>query len=147
MTDRTYSVSVASDVSPMRDRIALVLMVLMSLGSLYVFADSLFTFGSVPAAAVGVEAWRMFGYVVFAGLFLLAGLFPRRMTGIWELILFHKAVPALFLIPYIGIDAGTGAAPTKTILNVVLNDGLLVVLTATAYVLAKGWRAWKQPRA
>jgi hypothetical protein len=129
--------------STMRDRIALVLMALMSLGSLYVFMDSLLTFGTVPAAAVGVEAWRMFGYVVFAGLFLLAGLFPRRMIGIWELIIFHKSVTALYLIPYIGVDADMDAAPTKTILTVILNDGLLVAMTVTAYVLAKGWRAWR----
>jgi hypothetical protein len=142
MTDHSELRAATSDVSPMRDRIALGLMGLMSLGSLYVFMDALLTFDSVPPSAIAVEAWRMFGYIVFAGLFLLAGVFPRSMPGIWELIIFHKAITALFLIPYIGVDAGTGVTVTKTISNIIINDFLLVALTAISYMLAKGWRAW-----
>ena len=143
MTDHSNVRAATSGVSPLRDRIALGLMSLMSLGSLYVFMDSLLTFDSVPPSAVAVEAWRMFGYIIFAGLFFLAGVFPRSMPGIWELIIFHKTATALYLIPYIGIDAGTGVTATKTILNIILNDFLLVALTAISYVLTKGWQAWR----
>ena len=140
MTDSVYSH--IAGVTPAKDRIAMVLMLLLSAMSVYVAADSLLAFGSVPPESAGVEAWRMFGYVVFAGLFALVALFPRRMTGIWELILFHKAGTALFLVPYMGND--TGASMTKTITNVVLNDAMLVVVTLAAYILAKGWRAWQR---
>jgi hypothetical protein len=146
MTDHFDVRATTSGVSPMRDRIALGLMSLMSLGSLYVFMDSLLTFVSIPPSAVAVEAWRIFGYIVFAGLFLLAGVLPRTAPGIWELIIFHKAATALYLIPYIGIDTGTGTTATKTILNIVLTDFLLVALTAISYALTKGWQAWRLRR-
>lgn len=130
----------------LRDRIAMILMLLLAAGSVAVCVEAALTFGSVPPAAVAVEAWRMFGYAVFAGLFTLVGLFPRRMKGVWELILFHKAATATFLIQYIGVDADAGASATETILNIVLNDFLLVVVTLIAYGLAQGWRAWTSDR-
>jgi hypothetical protein len=60
-----------------------------------------------------------------------------------EPIIFHKAATALYLIPYIGVDAGTGVAATETISNIILNDFLLVALTAISYLLTKGWLAWR----
>lgn len=140
MTRQSTTQTAAEPVSPIHDRIAMVLMLLLSAMSVYVAIDSFLSFGAVAPNSAGVEAWRMFGYVVFAGLFALVGLLPRRMTGIWELILFHKAGTAVFLMPYMGTDEG--ASITKTIANVVWNDLMLVAVTATAYVLAKGWRAW-----
>ena len=127
-----------------RDRIAMGLMILLGLFSLAVCAEAALTFAAVPLEAVAVEAWRMFGYAVFAGLFFLVAVRPRRMTGIWELILFHKLGTALFLVPYVGADAGTGAGPTESIGYIAANDVFLVAVTATAYVLARGWRAWRR---
>ena len=128
--------------SPLRDRIAMVLMLLLAAMSVYVAVDSFLSFGTVEPNSRGVEAWRMFGYLVFAGLFAAVGLLPRRMTGIWELILLHKAGTAAWLAPYIGTDSG--APITKQLGTVVWNDVLLVVVTLTAYVLARGWRAWRR---
>ena len=126
----------------LRDRIAMVLMLLLAAMSVYVAIDSFVSFGALAPNQRGVEAWRMFGYLVFAGLFALVGLFPRRMTGIWELILMHKAGTALWLAPHIGTDSG--APITKQLGMVVWNDVLLVVVTLTAYVLARGCRAWRR---
>jgi hypothetical protein len=129
-------------VSNTNDRIAMALMVFLGIGSLGVCVDAALHITYVPAGTIAVEVWRMFGYAVFAGLFFLLAIFPRRMTGIWELVLFHKAGTALFLTPYIGLDAGLGASVSHSIKPIVLNDVMLVVVTAIAYILAKGWQAW-----
>ena len=38
----------------------------------------------------GVEVWRMYGLAVFAGLFVLLALRPRRYRGVWELAIANK---------------------------------------------------------
>ena len=42
-----------------------------------------------------LEAWRAYGLVVFAGLFILLALRPRAMRGVWELAIFDKAALTL----------------------------------------------------
>lgn len=131
-------------VSSVRDHIASGLMLVFGALSVYVAVDSLLAMGDVAPNQLAVEVWRALGYLVFAGLFTLVGLFPRRMTGIWELIIFHKVAQIIYLIPHIGTDEG--ASITKTIGNIVLNDTMLAVVTLVAYVLAKGWKAWRVDR-
>ncbi|MGH9093650.1 MAG: hypothetical protein ACRDXE_00665, partial [Acidimicrobiales bacterium] len=37
-----------------------------------------------------VETWRLYGLIVFAGLFTLLALRPHHYRGVWELVLFNK---------------------------------------------------------
>ena len=86
-----------------------------------------------------VETWRLYGLVVFAGLFALLALRPRGYRGIWELAGFSKLalmVTALAYAAHGGI-AGTGSI-------IVWDGGLFLVLVA-AYVCCRGWTAWSVP--
>ncbi|MEX0838309.1 MAG: hypothetical protein WD034_02150, partial [Parvibaculum sp.] len=84
--------------TPARNRIARILMSLLGLSAVGAFAGAAATIGDFAPDRVGVEIWRMLGYLVFAGLFVLLGFFPRRLPGLWELVFFHKAGKVLLLL-------------------------------------------------
>ena len=113
------------------------LMWLAALGALSAFASGFAAVNSATPQTIWVETWRMFGFLVFAGMFVLLALRPRNSAGVWELAFFHKAamaVSALFL------SGAQGAAMAGTI------DAVLAVLIALAYILTRGWMAWKSSR-
>ena len=117
-----------------QDRLGRGLMWLAALGALSAFAAGFAAVSNATPETIWVETWRMFGFLVFTGMFLLLALRPRNSAGMWELAFFHKtamAVSTLFLY-----DA-KGAAMSGTI------DALLAVLIATGYVLTRGWMGWK----
>lgn len=117
-----------------RNRAAMVLMLLAALGALSAFASSVGTATAAGPETVMAEVWRMYGFLVFAGLFLLLALRPRRYVGVWELVFFHKG--ALSVTAAL-IGGGATGAPT-----VVVIDGILAAMTVTAYFLAKGYTGW-----
>jgi hypothetical protein len=83
-----------------------------------------------------VELWRWFGFIVFAGIFTLLALKPMQYPGIWEIAIFHKlamTVSALMLMQDNVAEA----------LFVALIDGILALFVISAYVLCKGYTAWK----
>lgn len=121
-----------------RDRAAMVLMLLATLGALSAFAGSVGMATAAGPETVMVEIWRMYGFLVFAGLFLLLALRPRRYVGVWELVFFHKG--ALSVTAAL-IGGGASGAPT-----VVLIDGILAAITVAAYFLARGYTGWKRFR-
>lgn len=117
-----------------RLRAARVLMLLAALAAVLSAVDALV---ALPAAAPGtefVEAWRAFGLVVFAGLFVLLAVAPQACRGVWELVIFHKV--ALTVTGIVHADV-PGAA------TVIIADGLLSALLVSAYVLCRGWQAWR----
>jgi hypothetical protein len=61
-----------------RDRAAMVLMLLAAFGALSAFVGSVGTATAASPETVVVEAWRTYGFAVFAGLFVLLALRPRR---------------------------------------------------------------------
>lgn len=128
--------------TPARDRIARILMITLGVASVGAFANAAMEFGSIEPDRVNVESWRMFGFLVFAGLFTLLGLFPRRMTGIWELVLFHKASVAIFLTYFVKADTATGAYFADGAVTIIVVDAVLTGITLISYLLAQGWRAW-----
>ena len=67
--------------TPARDRLARILMITLGIASVGAFATPALTFQSFAPDRINIETWRMFGFLVFAGLFTLLGLFPRRMTA------------------------------------------------------------------
>ena len=120
-----------------QDRLGRGLMWLAALGALAAFASSLGAVNSATPETIWVETWRLFGFLVFTGMFVLLALFPRNLSGVWELAFFHKAamaVSALFL------SGAKGAAVAGTI------DGVLAILIAVAYICTRGWMAWKNLR-
>lgn len=117
-----------------QDRLGRGLMWLAALGALAAFVSGLASLSTAASETIWVETWRLFGFLVFTGMFALLALRPRRSAGIWELAFFHKAgmaVSALFL------SGAKEAAPAGAI------DGGLAILIVIAYVLTRGWMAWK----
>lgn len=131
---------VANPVPAARDKIARFLMIALSVATLGAFANAAAEFGTLPPDRLIVGTWQMLGFAVFAGLFALLAIWPRRMPGLWELILLHKVGVTLMNIGFIGTVSGPMPSDNPT--AVVMIDGTLVVVTLLAYVLAKGWRAW-----
>lgn len=68
-----------------RDQVARALMLLAALGALSAFAGSVGTATAAPSEFTVVEIWRVYGFVVFAGLFVLLAFRPAAMPtcGRW----------------------------------------------------------------
>ena len=73
-----------------RDRIASGLLALCALGALAATATAATELSDIEGTARLAETWRLFGFPVFAGLFLILARAPRRIAGLWELILANK---------------------------------------------------------
>ena len=128
--------------TPAHDRLARKLIISLGIASLGAFANAAFEFAAIALDGIGIEACRMFAFPVFAGLFILLGLLPRRMPGLWELVIYHKAAVPIFLAYFVKAAAGkilsdAGVTPVDT---------LFVVTTLFCYRLARGWRAWLPQR-
>jgi hypothetical protein len=117
-----------------QDRLGRGLMWLAALGALAAFVSAWAVVNRATSETIWVETWRLFGFLVFTGMFVLVALRPRKSAGIWELAFLHKAamgISALFL------SGAEGSALAGTI------DAVLAVVIAVAYVLTRGWTAWK----
>ncbi|HZC76831.1 MAG TPA: hypothetical protein VE258_03740 [Ktedonobacterales bacterium] len=121
--------------SVLRDRIALGLMLLSALGALYAFATAIGATSAAGPATQQVEAWRALGYLMFAAIFVLLGLWPRRYPYLWEVVIVNKA--ALTIVEVVLI--GKGAADAQ---STALADGILTVLLVAAYLLSRGYASW-----
>lgn len=125
--------------SAWRDRIATGLMLLAAVGALLSFALSLTTITATSPTTQVVEIWRMYGFVVFAGIYVLLAFWPRRYPGIWELAIFNKA--ALGITGLILLNQGVQDADT-----ILIFDGTITVVTLLAYLLARGYTGWSRLR-
>ena len=114
------------------------ILVLAALGALSAFVVAVSAVRAAGPETLVVESWRMFGFLVFAGVFLLLAYRPRQYPGIWELVIFHKAAVASFLA-VVGSEAidGTSAA---------IADGVLAIALVVAYLLIGGYRSWDRLR-
>jgi hypothetical protein len=116
----------------------MVLMLLAAFGALSAFVGSVGTATAASPETVVVEAWRTYGFAVFAGLFVLLALRPRRYAGVWELVIFHKGAMSVTAAL---VGGGATGAPT-----VVMVDGILAAMTIAAYFLARGYTGWARLR-
>lgn len=112
-----------------RDRLAATLLAVAALGALASWAGALSAVAAAGPDTQIVEAWRMLGFLVFAGLFALLAVRPRLVPGVWEVVILHKAGMAIFAATLIG----RGVAGAGTI---ALVDGVLALMIVAAYVLA-----------
>ena len=123
--------------SPLQDRLGRALMWLAALGALSAFASTFGTVSSATPETVWVETWRMFGFLVFTGMFVLLALRPRNSAGVWELAFFHKAAMAIFALFLSGAKEVAVAGAI---------DAVLAILIPVAYICTRGWTAWKDFR-
>ncbi|WP_411823412.1 hypothetical protein [Leptospira sp. 'Mane'] len=133
-----------SGVTETRDQWAKYMMIFLGVATLGAFVNSAFEIRSFPKDSFVIYAWQMLAFPVFAGLFTLLGLYPRRMPGIWELVLFQKIGVTLFNLFMVGTVAGRVTSDNPYV-NIVV-DSLLVAITLLSYILTQGWRAWRLAR-
>ena len=117
-----------------QDRLGRGLMWFAALGAFSAFASAIPVVTSAASDTIWIETWRMFGFLFFTGMFVLLAIRPRNSAGVWELAFFHKAAMAISALI---LSGAKDVAMAGTI------DGVLAVLIAMAYVLTRGWTAWK----
>ena len=127
-------------VSTWRDRMATSLMLLVAVSAFIAFISDISRVAAASPATLVVELWRLYGFFIFTGLFVLLAFWPRRYPGIWELVLLDKAI--LSMTGLVLLQRGVAGAQT-----ILLADGLLAVITLIAYVLARGYTGWARLRA
>jgi hypothetical protein len=119
-----------------KDRLARLILGMAALGALFAFVTAIaITLQASPEMQI-VESWRMYGFMVFAGLFVLLAARPRHYPGVWELVMFHKASLTITAATFLSDAAGASIA--------VVVDGILTIMIITAYFLAKGYTAWER---
>lgn len=117
-----------------RDRTGRALLLLGATGAAIATAATAVNVAEADGQLQVVETWRLFGLPVFAGLLLILAAAPRRLAGLWELVIANKACLVVAGATYLsGTDGGA---------EFVYVDGALVVLLLTAYGLTRGWSAW-----
>jgi len=122
-------------ISRRKDQIAKILLLFCALGA---FVSFFLNIGNVTAAdsvTKVIEIWRLYGFLLFTGLFVLLAIYPRRYAGIWELVIFHKAAVSI-TIPLLVQNI------TPDIQSVAITDGVLAIIVVVAYFLTKGYSAW-----
>lgn len=117
------------------DRIGRGLMTFDALATIFALVNGVILMTTVADDRLITEAWRTFAYVIFAGLWAILAIRPRSLPGLWEMLLFHKAAITIFALVMLG-------APEAPLTAAI--DGVLVVTTALAYVLCRGWTPWQQ---
>ncbi|MEV0224480.1 hypothetical protein [Streptomyces sp. NPDC050704] len=120
------------------DRTGRRLLVLASLSTVGAFVLGIGLVTGAPDARIWVEAWRTSAYVVFAGLFALLAAAPRSHRGLWELVLGQKWALVVFAAVVGDVNEARVAG---------LIDLVLVAAVTVAYVLCRGWYAWRMPAA
>ena len=118
-----------------REMVGRALMWLAVLGAAGAAGTALLTVLDAEGATKIVETWRMYGLVVFTGLFVLLLLRPRYYRGVWELVIASKLAMTFTAVGYAahGGIAGTGA--------IIGWDGGLAAVLIAAYICCRGWTA------
>jgi hypothetical protein len=129
---------VATGSQRMRDRIARVLLVLSALGAVLAVTGAADAVADAGPATRMVETWRLLGFGVFAGLFVLLAYRPRLYAGVWELAILDKLALALVALAY-----GTATVGAQTAL---IADGAITIMLLAAYIFSRGWTAWSAVR-
>ncbi|MFS0701171.1 hypothetical protein AB6N24_14470 [Cellulomonas sp. 179-A 4D5 NHS] len=135
--DRTTATALRTDVAPVgprQDRIGRAIMALNAVAALAAFASGLVITAGVTDDRLLSEMWRTLAYLVFAGIWTVLAVSPRRHPGLWELLLLHKGAVTVFA--FVMWDRLADAPETALV------DLGVTVTTLVAYVLCRGWRAW-----
>jgi hypothetical protein len=136
----TVKTTSETSVAQWRDRAATGLMVLAAISALVALVSAFSDVGAADSSDVVVRLWRLYGFVVFAGLFFLLAFAPRRYAGVWELVIADKLVVAITGFVLLGKAIPEAQASAYV-------DGTLALITIAAYLLAKGYSGWSRSRA
>jgi hypothetical protein len=117
-----------------RDKAARAILAVCAAGATLATVTAAIDFNEIEGSARLAETWRLFGFPVFAGIFLILAAAPRRVAGLWELIIANKLALA--------IAGGTYLSDVEGSQDFVFVDGVLAALLVTGYVLTRGWTAW-----
>ena len=120
--------------SALADRIARVLTSINVLLTLIALGHGIYRLTQVPSDELVVQGWRTFGFLVFLAFWVMVTIWPRRTPGAWELIFVHKVAITTFALTLGNVPEAQETA---------MVDGWLVVSGAVAYVLTRGWTAWR----
>ena len=135
MSPASTPVSPSDTALSRRDRVGRALMWLAVLGAAGAAGTALLTVLDAGGATKVVETWRLYGLLVFVGLFVLLMLRPRHYRGVWEIVILSKLA---LTATAIGYAASGGIAGTGPVIG--WDSGLTVVLIA-AYICCRGWTA------
>jgi ABC-type Fe3+-siderophore transport system permease subunit len=119
--------------SAWRDRIGRGLMLFAALAAIGAFLTGVKAVNAASPETLWVETWRMFGYLVFSGMFALVSFRPRLSAGVWELAFLHKLAMVFAALFF----AGAKDAASSGVV-----DAILVIIIATSYYCTRGWRSW-----
>ena len=133
MTTTPTALVDATQPAPRADRIGRVVMAANAVAAVLAFASGLVVTAGVGDDRLLSETWRTLAYLVFAGIWTVLAVAPRRHPGLWELLLFHKAAITVFCLLNPDLPDAQLTA---------LVDGVVTLTTLAAYVLCRGWRAW-----
>ena len=117
-----------------RDRVAQTILGLCAVGAGFAAATAIGDVADTEGTARLAETWRLFGFPVFAGLFVILGAAPRRVAGLWELVIANKIALVIAGATFLSDVDGSS--------DFVYVDGTLVALLIAAYGLTEGWTAW-----
>lgn len=118
-----------------QDRTGRILMAITAAATLVPFVEGLTRLGDLPEDQILTEYWRTCAYLVFAGMWALLAVAPRKQRGMWELLLLHKiavTVQAAFIL-----DVPHAA-------RTLIADASVSLTTIAGYVLCRGWYAWRR---
>lgn len=93
---------------------------------------------TASAETVMVEAWRMYGFLVFAELFVPLAIIPRRCAGAWELVAFYKG--ATSVTAALVVEEATAASSMAVV------GSILAAGTIATYFAARGYAGWARLR-
>jgi hypothetical protein len=108
-------------------------MLLAALGALYAAVASIGEVTSAGPSTQQVYAWRMVSFTMFAAVFALLAIWPRRYPYLWEVTIINKI--ALTLVELVLISRASQAVANGII------DAILSVLLIAAYLLSRGYQA------
>ena len=118
----------------MRDRIARIILGVCAAGALMATISMAVSVADADGPLQPTETWQLAGLPVFAGLFVILAVGPRRTAGLWELVIANKLALVTAGATYLSGEQGAS--------EFVVVDGTLVALLIAAYVLTRGWTAW-----
>jgi len=113
-------------------------MLIAAVGALYAFVTAVSEAAQAAPATQQIETWRALGFAFFTGVFVLLGVWPRRYPGLWELAILDKGV--LTIVEAFVIRGAKDAQ------SAAVADAILTVVLVAAYVLGRGYSAWRRPR-
>lgn len=90
---------------------------------------------AAPASTLVVEIWRLCGFGLFTGLFVLLAVRPHGQRGLWELVIANKLALTAAAACFVASGEIPGASSALTW------DGLLAALLLVGYITARGWRS------